>query len=336
MQRRMKDSLNEMRQQPASTTRRQMPSSLDVVDSIGGFFSALAELAFPQNCVSCGAENPDALCDNCFNTLFTPHDAICMRCGRKRLTGITAEDCGMCHGKKYRFSEARSLFPYSGKARKLFLRTKFARNNLRALAKTIAHKSARVWTTHFKDVGFDFVGSSRFDMVVEVPVMRPMGLRERFEGVLSWKERPMAVNRRSFNFSRLFAQSIVRELNDLQNKHGRPPRIQWVYDVLLKVRDIPSQVGLSESERKRNVEDAFMINPKHSANLLKNAVLLIDDLMTTGATADECARVLKRAGASRVCVLTLFSTLPTPNLAGDYDEKVDFMDDLLVPPPSLV
>ncbi len=57
--------------------------------------------------------------------------------------------------------------------------------------------------------------------------------------------------------------------------------------------------------RWRNVRGAFRVKPGRAAALKGQTVLLIDDVLTTGATADSCARVLKRAGAVRVFVLTL-------------------------------
>jgi predicted amidophosphoribosyltransferase len=319
-----------------SRTHMPMQLSQHLCEGIAAYIATLAELAFPQNCMSCGVENPEALCCDCFATIFVPHEAICLRCGRKRLTGVTAEDCGICHGKKHHFAEARSLYPYTGKKRALFLKTKFAKPPLLALSKAIASQGAGYWTTHSgsRDVGF--TGNPHFDCVVEVPVMRPMGLRERFGGLVSWKERTESVNRRDFNFSRLFAQCVLSGLNGGYRTKKLARRLRWEYDVIVKAYDIPSQVGLSESERRRNVEGAFVVSPRHAPRLKNKTILLVDDLMTTGATVNECSRVLKRAGASRVYVLTLFSTLPTPNLAGDYDEKVDFVDDLLVLPPLLL
>ena len=72
-------------------------------------------------------------------------------------------------------------------------------------------------------------------------------------------------------------------------------------EALLEVRDRGG--GLSEEERRRNVRGAFALNPDRSVAGLK--VLLVDDVYTSGATANECSRTLLGNGAERVYVLTL-------------------------------
>lgn len=74
-------------------------------------------------------------------------------------------------------------------------------------------------------------------------------------------------------------------------------------EVLIRQRDTRSQVGLKVAERDRNVRGAFDVRQPQS--IRGKAVLLIDDVYTTGATVKECARILRRAGAEWVGVYTL-------------------------------
>lgn len=78
---------------------------------------------------------------------------------------------------------------------------------------------------------------------------------------------------------------------------ARPLELGW----LSRVRDTPRQVGLSEAERERNVQGAFAA----SSAVQGRDVVLLDDVLTSGATAREATRVLREAGAAKVFVLTL-------------------------------
>ena len=75
--------------------------------------------------------------------------------------------------------------------------------------------------------------------------------------------------------------------------------------VLKRVRRTASQVGLSAEQRKKNVAGAFKVDPARSAVLRGKRIVLVDDVITSGATVEACARVLRRAKAARVDVLAL-------------------------------
>lgn len=74
-------------------------------------------------------------------------------------------------------------------------------------------------------------------------------------------------------------------------------------EVVVRLRHTKPQIGLNPKERRENVQRAFAV--PHPQEVKGKKVLLVDDLYTTGATAKECARVLRRAGASEVNVLTV-------------------------------
>jgi predicted amidophosphoribosyltransferase len=81
------------------------------------------------------------------------------------------------------------------------------------------------------------------------------------------------------------------------------PETELVRDLLIRTRDTTPQTGLNRRQRRVNIRNAFaMGRPGQSTG---KRVLLVDDVLTTGATVDACAQVLIRDGASRVDVLTL-------------------------------
>jgi ComF family protein len=74
---------------------------------------------------------------------------------------------------------------------------------------------------------------------------------------------------------------------------------------LRRVKRTASQVGLTAAQRRRNVAGAFKVAASRAPGIKGKRVVVIDDVITTGATADACARALRRAGAGRVDVLAL-------------------------------
>ena len=78
-----------------------------------------------------------------------------------------------------------------------------------------------------------------------------------------------------------------------------------VQDLLVRRKRTPPQGRLSRSARRRNVRGAFKVHAARREGLAGRRVLLIDDVLTTGATVQACAEVLLRAGAKAVDVLTL-------------------------------
>jgi ComF family protein len=96
--------------------------------------------------------------------------------------------------------------------------------------------------------------------------------------------------------SRGFNQTLL-----LADRLARQKKIPLIMDCLMKTRETPPQVGLSAEERMKNMKKAFTcVTPLNGKR-----ILLIDDVMTTGATVNECAKELKKAGAASVSVLAL-------------------------------
>lgn len=110
---------------------------------------------------------------------------------------------------------------------------------------------------------------------------------------------------------------------------GQLGGVQVAPDWLIRVKNTPSTRGLKRAQRLRNVSGAFRLRPEFAARLKGRHILLVDDVMTTGATAAACARVLRRAGAARVDVITyarVAATDATPYLDGKPSKDVDGQD----------
>ena len=99
---------------------------------------------------------------------------------------------------------------------------------------------------------------------------------------------------RGFNQSAWLASAVGR-------RTGVPIQV----DALKRTRRTPTQGGLSARARRRNVAGAFAVRPRRAGLVEGKRVLLVDDVLTTGATLSACTRALKRAGARHVDVLVL-------------------------------
>ncbi len=107
---------------------------------------------------------------------------------------------------------------------------------------------------------------------------------------------------RGFNQAEMIARGALRQL-------ARPKRFDLLTGVLVRRRETGSQIGLTRHQRRENLRGAFAVSTTDPTRILKRDILLIDDVLTTGTTASECARVLLRAGAARVWVATVARTL---------------------------
>jgi ComF family protein len=105
---------------------------------------------------------------------------------------------------------------------------------------------------------------------------------------------PLYVTRLWWRQSAMLAHSVARA--------GEVPLDCFV---LRRGRRTASQVGLTADQRRRNVAGAFKVDPARRDLVKGKNIIVVNDVITTGATAEACARVLKRAGAARVDVLAL-------------------------------
>jgi ComF family protein len=115
---------------------------------------------------------------------------------------------------------------------------------------------------------------------------------------------------RGFNQAEMIARAALKAL-------ARPKRFELCPAVLRRCRETGSQIGLTNHQRRENLRGTFKVSDP--TRILKRDILLIDDVLTTGTTASECARVLLRAGAARVWVATVARTLKISSVAAMPD-----------------
>lgn len=231
------------------------------------------DVIFPPRCVACRAFGPDLFCETCRTTLQPIRAPFCRRCGAPFDPLAQAHECADCHANRYHgappFDAIRSGFAFTGALRPAVHQLKY--KGKIALAPRLA---PLLWQTWQSD---DVLKQQNFALLCPVPLH-------------SWRRW-----RRGYNQSALLAANLSK-------LSGVP-----CGDVLIRTRRTPPQVGLNEKERLQNMRGAFEVDKSalRHHNPAHGAILLIDDVCTTGATLAECARVLKTANVAPVCGLTL-------------------------------
>jgi ComF family protein len=120
---------------------------------------------------------------------------------------------------------------------------------------------------------------------------------------------PLFVQRerqRGFNQSHLLAKAALERL-----RRAAPSwKLRLCGDILVRIKNTPALYSLDPGQRRRALTGAFRVADAQAETLCDREVLLIDDIMTTGATARACSSVLLRAGAAKVWVVTVARAQP--------------------------
>lgn len=202
-------------------------------------------------------------------------------------------ECGECRENAQAFDGARTYGLYAGKLRQVILRVKFVGDE--RLGVRLGELLAIPWDL------LPQVSEARSPRIVPVP-LHPSRRRER-----------------GFNQSDLLARGLVRALR----RRGGLAVPQIAKACLRRKRATPPQTGLSLARRRENLRGAFEVaNPEE---VRERCIVLVDDVMTTGATLSACARALKRAGAAKVLGLAVARATPLfPDFGrDDSDNTVD-------------
>lgn len=228
----------------------------------------------PTQCEVCRTWNGEALCAACRSRFATPA-ARCRRCGLR--IGVAGATCGACLVEPGAVERTVVAFDYAFPWDRLILAFKFGgRIELApALAKPLAEAARQP----------DAAGeapAATVDCLAAVPLARSR------------------LGERGFNQSWELARRI-----------GRLLELPAHADLLLRALDTPHQAALGRAERARNLRAAFAPGPRARERLAGRRVALVDDVMTTGATAREAAAALMRAGAAGVDLWVLART-PEP------------------------
>ena len=230
-------------------------------------FAPLIDLAFPPRCPLCGEGllSQTGLCAACWNELVIPGEPSCSLCQRPFPDGMAeGAVCAPCLAEAPRHDGIAAGTLYNDASRRLVL--SFKRGKRIALAPMMARLMAARMGPIDADADADW-------LLVPVPLHR-------------WR-----LWRRGFNQAALLASEIARIKG-----------MRLEVDALLRTRATPSLAGLGSKARARAMSGAIAVNPKRAERLRGASIMLVDDVLTSGATSHACVSALKRAGAKRVAI----------------------------------
>jgi len=234
---------------------------------VGSFFEAVDALIFPWQCPVCGAGVVGSpFCPDCRAALLGAAGPACPRCALTLGPWARLDrGCSACRGKSLGFDAAIALGAYQGPVRDLCLLLKNERNAWLAR-----------WMIDLLIEARAELGQVPKDAWV-VPV--PLHWRRYWE--------------RGYNQSDELARRLAKRL--ALRRVGALRRVV--------ATDPLAQLG--RVERARVMRDAFRVRPRSKNALAGRTIVLVDDILTTGATSGAAARTLKKAGATRVLVVVI-------------------------------
>jgi ComF family protein len=239
-------------------------------DAAGALRSAaavVADLVVPPLCLACHrpVSSHDAICARCWSDIDFIRAPLCDRLGIPLPFDI---------GGTMISAAAAADPPDYERARAVARFDGVMRELVHDFKFRDRHDARRLFGRWLAEAGAALLADA--DFVVPVPLARAR----------------LAIRR--FNQAAMLAQEVAR----LTRRRYEPLALQ-------RIKRTQSQVGLSRQQRRENVAGAFAVAEAAKPQLAGAKVVLLDDVITTGATARACARVLKRAGAAQVDVLAL-------------------------------
>ena len=239
--------------------------------STKNFYDRILDLVYPPVCGICGKFNQDFLCKKC----------------QKMLEAEAKFEIDKVDNQEYFFENHLYIFKYEGIIRKLILNYKF--NEKSFLYKTFVNFLLK------NEKFFKILKS--YDTIIPVPVSSKR------------------MNERGYNQSELLANDIVKQIIEISSNHMlngilitqkdniQKLKCECVTDCLIKNKNIIEQSKLNKEQRQKNIQGVYIL--KNKEKLIDKKILLIDDIYTTGSTANECCKVLQKAKPKKIDVFTL-------------------------------
>lgn len=260
--------------------------------------SSIFAAIFPSECRFCNAPLSNAsrlpVCTDCSSKIVPLAGLRCTICAQSLPTGYPDAHgdgkCGECAHETPAYTRAVSFGAYENELREMIhlLKYKHVKTAADFLGALIAESAT-------------MLAPEMSDSVLVIPV--PLYKRKLSE--------------RGFNQAEMLAYATTSRLS----KQSKQTKFELKTSVLFRRRATESQVGMTREQRKTNLRGAFAVPRKDRVK--GRDILLIDDVLTTGSTVGECARVLRRAGAARVWVATAARAVKQTTVSASYFQEME-------------
>ncbi|HXY33625.1 MAG TPA: phosphoribosyltransferase family protein [Planctomycetaceae bacterium] len=248
--------------------------------------AAVLAVVAPARCAACRRELPFAnlaellprLCTGCRDAAIGPPTDRCRRCAAPVGPFLdTAAGCFLCRRDRFRFESVIGLGVYENQLREMCLKAKGPGGEELAAA-----LGESLWS----EEGLALLGAQP-DLVIAIPH--------------HWSEALLGAPRMPETLASVLSSRL---------------RARLATSILAKVRRTSKQSGLPSGRRRVNLRNAFHVPARFAPHVAGRRILLVDDVLTTGATADEAARALREAGAASIRVAVIARSVGHRPVAG--------------------
>ena len=229
------------------------------------FEMGILDIIFPKFCINC-RKFGSYLCPACFTYVTFNESGFCVVCQKAAIGGLTHPICKSQNSIDGVFSS----LVYTGVVKKLVYQFKYKPylTNLQGLLTDFFYEGLIQKEQFYK-------------LLAKESVLIPIPLH-------STKFR-----KRGYNQSFLLSQGLSKKFNI------------HVADCLVRTKNTKTQVGLTQKERLDNIKDAFVLKKEAIEEINKKQIFLVDDIVTSGSTLKEAAKILKKVGVGKVWGITL-------------------------------
>lgn len=238
---------------------------------MNSFLESFLELIYPEKNICCICNLYDEsigdkyICTNCYNKIKKIIPPYCIKCCKPIDFNSDINICPECIRNHKFFETSKSPFLYDGLIKDSIYNFKY--HNKPYLYKFLGMSLVQYMQS------IDYID---FDFIIPVPL------------------HPVKMKKRGYNQSELIAKYISNKLN-----------IPYI-NGLKRIKNTDKQSSQTKQNRNKNLKNAFMItHTKGIDKIKKSSVLIVDDIYTTGSTANECAKTLLNFSVDKVFIITI-------------------------------